>query len=1067
MCARTIRLDPATIDPAATRYTAYPPLLDTVLQAFAVAALHASRAGTTPLPTRVGSLELDAPWPLNATLTVLLRTDSGDAIVVDDTGKRLGALRGVVFTHLRNDHRAPLDDLLSQPSWVSTSLPTSWVPVGPVVVVAAAASTAQPLLDRLRSHGMTASWLPARDLSEPLAAERLRQELRTTADARAHLVLVSALECPVAQTGLQWIEDSWRRIGDDTLALARALECLAEVPAPRVWIVTQGAVAVDAHDEVHALGAAALWGLGRVWAHEQPALDLTLVDCDVGGLTTLPMVLRSAPQERQLARRAGVWHALRLLPLAADARPAALTAGLTFEAVLATPGHPDSLQWQAATRCAPRPHEVEIAVEHTALNFMNLMSTLGIYPGHDHGQGPLGIEASGRVQRVGTAVDHLRPGDAVVAVGPRLLQGHATVDARLVAVRPPQLDAAVAAGLPIAFLTALHALLQLARLEPGERVLIHSAAGGVGLAALQVARRVGAEVLATAGTDDKRALLRTMGVLHVFDSRHAGFADDVLAATGGRGVDVVLNSLAGDLLVAGLRCMAPYGRFVELGKRDIHGGTAIDLTPFKANQSFFAVDLEAMMRERPAMLGRLLRELMQDVAAGSYSALPTASYAADQVVAAFRDLMPGTHVGKHVVTLQPPPTQIHPTAGLCADVRADGCYVITGGLGALGLEVARWLASRGAGALMLIGRRAPSAATLSALQAIEASGTRVLTAACDVADANALAAALSRAREAAPLRGVFHAAGVLADATLGAMNADILRAPRDAKVMGAWHLDQLTQRDALDAFVMFSSVASLFGTPGQGNYAAANAFLDALAHHRRARGHHALALNLGPVASVGLAADSARAGESLRRIGFDAMPAARVVEVIDRLFGTAVTQATCAAFDAGRWHAALGRDGAVSLVPPADGAVPSIVGDARVSLRDALATAPAGLPRRARMESAIKDAIGTVLRMVPSRVPTHRALRTLGMDSLMALELRNRLEQATGIALSPTLAWNHPTVHALADHLAQRLQLPLDAPESDDAVTVAAAPDLEALLQDLEHMSDDEAQGHLGREAGA
>ncbi|MBI5722134.1 MAG: type I polyketide synthase [Burkholderiales bacterium] len=1125
ICAE-IALDAATLDRTAAQHLAYPPLLDALLQVQAAAlALADSKEGTgagseagtstaTPIPVRIGALDVHAPLPPQGRYQVRLRATTdmvAEADLFDEDGRCLATLRASAFERLSRGggaRDATLDELLFAPAWVPATMPdvktaeAAAASAGPVVIVADVelGTQAEQWLAEFAARGIAATLLPAHELAAAGAGERLAQALAAPASlaqpasaaARGHVVHLGALGCPAADAGLDWIERSWQRIGDDTLALARQVAALEGVAAPRLWLLTRGAMRTGHASEAsaslaHATPAqAALWGLGRVWAHEQPALDVTLVDIDidVAGPAALAPLLAAPPAERQLARRGDRWLALRVQrqPLEPHLVGGAKAPG--FEAALAVAGTPDSLHWRSALRPAPQAHEVEIEVEHAGLNFMNLMSVLGILPGYQGGHGPLGIECSGRIARLGSAVSGLAVGDAVVAVGHHCLQRHAVVAADLVAPRPKALDSASAGGVPIAFLTAAYGLSHLARLERGERVLIHSAAGGTGLAALQVARHAGAEIFATAGSEDKRALLRSMGVAQVFDSRSLRFADEVLAATAGRGVDVVLNSLAGEAIAEGLRCLAPYGRFVELGKRDIYGGTAIALAPFRANLSYFAIDLDRMMRERPAVLGRLLRELMAGFESDTYQALPVRTYAADELAAAFRDLMPGTHVGKHVVALAPPPARVLVAPGQRMPVHAEGCYVVTGGLGALGLEVARWLAARGAGALMLVGRSAPGPEVSAALAQIAAQGTRVLTAACDVADPASLAAVLERARrEGGPLRGVFHAAGVLADATLGAMTGPTLRAPRDAKVMGAWNLHRLTAADALDAFVLFSSVASLFGTPGQGNYAAANAFLDALAAQRQAAGRPALAINLGPVAGVGLAAASGVRGDSLARIGFDGLPAARVVEAIDVLVAAGAPQAACAVFDARRWHEATAREGALGLVPPEampadDAAGAGASAAAEVALPAALGAVPAGPPRRALLEEAIKSEVGAVLRMATSRVPADRALKTLGLDSLMALELRNRLEKRCGIALSPTLAWNHPTVRALAVHLAERLRIALDAAAAPAAPATpagaansaasASAPahdDLDALLDDLDQMTEEEARALLEHEA--
>ena len=1049
----SVQLDTATLDPRARRYVAFPPVLDAALQAIAGAILQSEPSDSaTPIPTRIGRLELLRPLPVDAALSVTFARASGDADIHDAHGELLAAMRGVVFERLRQSGAANLDGLLHCAKWIDADPGPATAAIGTVVVVCPSADTAQTLMQALAAGGVRSVHVTSGD-AVPRALTALAGE-----SARAQIVHMGALECAGVGDSLDWIEAAWRQAGDDTLALAHGLGQVASGTPARVWLVTCGAVSAGEADSVPALGASALWGLGRVWAHEQPGLDVTLVDLEADGSPALAGLVRAKPPQRQLALRGGRWLRLRLSPLQEDEDTAYDADPPSLRAEISSPGEPDTLHWQAALRLEPSPHEVEIEVAHAGLNFMNLMSALGVYPGYENGRGPLGIECAGRIVRVGASVTNVRPGDEVVAIGHRCLQKHAPVHGDLVAPKPRSLASDAAAGTPIAFLTAIYALVHLARIERGERVLVHSAAGGVGLAALQVARRAGAEVLATAGTEEKRALLRSMGVAHVFDSR-GDFASAVRAATDGRGVDVVLNSLAGDAIAAGLECLAPYGRFVELGKRDIYGGTRVELGPFRAGLAYFAVDLDRMMHDRPALLGGMLRELMADLEAGKYRPLPVKTFAADDLVAAFKDLMPGIHVGKHVVSLEPAPARVRAAPYLRSRVRGDGCYVVSGGLGALGLEVARWLARRGAGAVMLLGRGAPTPAAQRELREIEASGTRVLTAACDVADREALAAALERARrEGGPLRGVFHAAGTLADATVGEMTPERLRAPRDGKVMGAWNLDRLTEGDALDAFVMFSSVASLFGTPGQGNYAAANAFLDALAQHRQARGKPGLAVAFGPVAAVGLAAASAVRGDSLRRLGFAGIEAATAIEAIDRLIAAGAAYAVCAEFDARRWNAALGREDVLDLVERTEAA--DATREAEPALRDALAALPPGPPRRALMESAIKAEVGAVLRMVPQRVPSDRALKSLGLDSLMALELRNRLEKRGGVPLSPTLAWNYPTVLALSEHLAERLQVALDSPAAPaPAASIAAADsEFDALIDDIERMSDEEAR---------
>ncbi len=910
-----ISLDAESLDVSASSYASYPPLLDAALQALvALLTRNALAEGETILPASIGRLVVHEPIPLHEPLTVHASLQEiteqaahGAFRLLASDGRLVAEAADVTLARVRLADATPLAQLLYDATWRPTELANGAAP-SRALLLTPDAETAGSLEAALRAVGIDTSVCTATEAEAMGRAVGDFLNGGAGENARSAIVHLLALDAPPPDEGAAWSEASWRLAGDSVLALVRAIDAAGSAARPRVWFVSRRAVSVLPTDGAMALGQSALWGLGRVVAHEYPALEATLVDLDSAGVGVLAPLLCSQSVERQVALRDGRWHALRLVPrgpIPPVARPAG---SAQYAASTSHPGVVEQLHWQQVDVGAPAPDEVEIEVAATGLNFMNLLSALGMCPGWEHGLGPLGIECAGRVRRVGDAVTTWAPGNAVVAVAPGCLGSRTVAHQALVARMPPGLAPEDAAALPIVFLTAWYGLHHLARLAQGERVLIHSAAGGVGLAALQVARHLGAEVLATAGSEEKRALVRSLGAVAVFDSRSTSFADDVLQVTGGLGVDVVLNSLAGDAIEAGLRTLAPYGRFVELGKRDIYGTTAIGLQPFRRNLSYFAMDLDRMMRERPVALGRHLRDVMQRVEAGDFTPLPTRTFAADDLVEAFRLLMPGTHVGKHVVSHVNRPSSIAVPVRQRFPVAEDGTYIITGGLGGLGLEVAGWLARRGAGCLVLLGRGAPSAEGQAAIAAFERQGTRVLVVACDVAEQAELEALLERVRTACPpLRGVFHAAGILQDAPLISLTPATLRATGRAKVLGAWHLDRLTEADPLDAFVLFSSVASLFGTPGQGNYAAANAFLDALAHHRRARGRPALSVNFGPVRNVGLAAASALRGNSLSRLGFDGLAPSRVVDALDALLGADATHAACMHLDPARWYAATGE----------------------------------------------------------------------------------------------------------------------------------------------------------------
>ncbi|MBR0678675.1 SDR family NAD(P)-dependent oxidoreductase, partial [Roseomonas alkaliterrae] len=534
--------------------------------------------------------------------------------------------------------------------------------------------------------------------------------------------------------------------------------------------------------------------------------------------------------------------------------------------VTGQPGQIGSLGWTGLSGLpAPGPGEVRLRVTAAGLNFRDLLWAQGLLPEEallDGFAGPgLGMECAGVVEEAGPGVA-LRPGQAVFGFAPAALATHALTRAEALVPLPPGLAPEAAATIPVAFLTAAYALETLARIRPGERVLIHGGAGGVGLAALQVARAAGARVAATAGSEAKRAFLRLAGAELVLDSRDAGFADALRAAWPG-GVEVVLNSLAGEAMERSLGLLAPFGRFVELGKRDFVENRRAPLRPLRRNASYFAVDADALPRAKPDLAQALLADLAARLAEGALLPLPHAVFAAEEAETAFRTLQASGHIGKLVIR-PPADAQAAPEAW-----RPDpgGTYLVVGGTQGFGLECAKWLAAEGAAHLVLVSRRggeAPGAE--AALRTLAALGARTRIHACDAAEEDALAALLARLRrEGPPLRGVVHAAAAYADGAASGMDAARFAAALGPKLAAAEALDRLTAEDPLHLFLLFSSATTAFGNPGQANYVAANAAIEAIARRRHAEGRPALAVGWGPIADAGLLAREAATAEALER----------------------------------------------------------------------------------------------------------------------------------------------------------------------------------------------------------
>jgi acyl transferase domain-containing protein/NAD(P)-dependent dehydrogenase (short-subunit alcohol dehydrogenase family)/acyl carrier protein len=837
------------------------------------------------------------------------------------------------------------------------------------------------------------------------------------------------------------------------LQLLQAWEKTTGDATANLLLVTRGAQAVGDNSLSVAMAQSPAIGLGRVIANEYARLHCKMVDLDPAdeqaAAADLVHELSTQDDEDEIALRGGERYVHRFVP--SPGKPTrSVRRDEPYRLTISSPGSLDELTPRVLNRLAPPEGHVEIEVVAAGLNFSDVMKALGIYPGLGDGPIPLGAECGGRITAVGAGVEDLHIGDEVLAVAPYAFGSHVLTRAELVAPKPTEWMFEEAATLPIAFLTAAYALEHLGHLSAGERVLIHSATGGVGLAAVQLARRAGAEIFATAGTPEKRAYLKELGIGHIMDSRSLAFADEVMERTGGRGVDVVLNSLAGEALVRGVGILADYGRFLEIGKRDVYGNSRLGLRPFRKNLSFFAIDLDRLIRERPALLGKLLRRIVQNARDGLLSPLPHRLYPIADAVSAFRFMQQSKHIGKIVLSLRERPDILAPSEEPIA-FRGDATYLITGGLGGFGLAVARWMVQRGARHLALLGRRGiHSEQCRQAVTELEQRGARVTVYRADVAQEADLAAVLAAIEhDGPPLRGVIQAAMVLEDALLLNLDPERMRRVLRPKVEGTWNLHRQTLHCPLDFFVLFSSLASVFGHAGQGNYAAANLFLDALAWHRRALGLPALTINWGYLGEVGYLAERPRLGEWLERQGVLSLPVRHALTLLERAMQRQAIQISVMRVDWSRWRG-LCMTGRVSprfahLLPQENTAC----GSADTAAR----------PQAVSLETLIRGKVARVLGTSPEKLDADKPLLNLGIDSLMAVELRNWIEQELRVSVPIMEVMRSPSLSHLTDLLRELKANP-------GSLTVPALPTTlpqgtEDLLTKIEDMSNEDIDAML------
>jgi phthiocerol/phenolphthiocerol synthesis type-I polyketide synthase C len=819
--------------------------------------------------------------------------------------------------------------------------------------------------------------------------------------------------------------------------LARGLIAAGKTP-PRLWFVTAGGAdrVADGTGPLRP-AEAALRGFARVLKNEIPDFDIRVLDLQYDGDAVhradrlLPDLMSPDIEDEIVVTATGRW-----VPRLQRQDRAETGGEGSWRLDIATPGALSRLRWRAMPPMAPDPGEIQVKVRATGLNFRDVMWTMGLLDDEALESGfagaTLGMECAGDVVAVGQGVEGFAVGDRVLGFAPACFAEFVTAPATALAAIPDGVTYEAAATIPSAFFTAYYALHHLGRLQPGERVLIHGAAGAVGLAAIQMARHLGAEIFGTAGSDEKRDMLRLLGVDHVLDSRSLAFAEEIERITGGEGVDLVLNSLAGEAMVRSLALVRPFGRFLELGKRDFYANSKLGLRPFRNNVTFFGIDADQVMAGQPALMRRLFGEILDLFREGALRPLVHRVFGQDEVVDAFRQMQQSRHIGKIVVRMDGTPSGIamspktHPPLSL----DPEGLYLVTGGLGGFGLATAQRLAARGARHLLLLGRRgAATPEAEAAVATLTEAGVTVSAPPCDIADMDRLRPVLAAATADRRLRGIVHAAMVLDDGIVANLSAARLETVFRPKIAGAWNLHRLTAdlRD-LDFFVLYSSVTTVLGNPGQAAYVGANLYLEQLAAQRVSEGLPGLAVAWGPIADAGYLTRNLKVGEQLSaRVGRMDLTAAGALDMLEALLADPpAVSVSVADLDgpalrrslpslAAPKYAVLRRGGTAS-----DGA--SAAGqDFHAQLAGKSAEEAIVLVR-----TVLTEQVGSIMRIAPEKLDLNRPLTELGMDSLMAVELRHAIETTLGVELPVMEMSGGGSLQSVAEKLLARLSV--DAP---------------------------------------
>ncbi|MEU3491102.1 type I polyketide synthase [Streptomyces massasporeus] len=793
------------------------------------------------------------------------------------------------------------------------------------------------------------------------------------------------------------------------LRAAAATAAAAGHAEPHLWLVTPPTGLHPAPaDTAGSPWAAAVWGVGRVLANEHPSLTLrriSLTPCGdhAADATRLLTELLEPSEDDEVVLETQGRFAPRLRTLSVPTRPA--RPHDTYQLQLNRPGRSRRMTWAPFQPEQPGDGEVLVQVKAAALNYRDVMLAEGMLPPGAEPATPtgprLGLECAGIVTATSPNVTGLSVGDRVFAFAHGAFASHVRVRTEQAGRIPDQLTFEQAATLPAVYLTVQHSLETLARLQPGETLLVHGGAGGIGLAALNYARTVGAHVIATAGTPAKRDLLRTLGAHAVFSSRDLAFAHHVREVTDGHGVDVVLNSLAGEAIARSLECLKPGGRFVELGKRDIYANTPLLLRPFRDNLAYFGVDITRLIADAPDQAAAAFRTVTDRAGDGTYRPLPHQTYPAPRIDDAFGALRHSRHLGKVVVSF----TDSLPVAieEPCPPARLDpdATYLVTGGLSGLGAATARHLAAGGARHLALVTRRGPDAPEAAALASdLERTGVSVHAHAADITSPRAVEAIFSEAeRRGRPVRGIVHAAMHLDDAPLTELTAERFAAVLAPKLRGAEILDDLTRDRAVDFFLVYSSIAALVGNQHQAPYAAANLYMEALMRRRRDHGRPGLALAWGGISETGYVARTGMT-DTIKRSGIGLITPATALAALDRHLARSTGQAAIGVMDWDRLTHLLPALAAPRFAAQLDHAGSRAHRAHAHDLRQRLKAADSDQARLELITQAIVEATAHILQTTPDRVDPAVNLADLGLDSLMGAELKVLLQQTFSCELS-------------------------------------------------------------------
>ena len=992
-------------------YLVPPTLLDAAFQTL-IGTVEQHFAEAVILPNQIDQL-IYSPSPHSPVYCYAICTRQtaqqveGNIAICDKQGNVCVQIKGLKCTLLVQNSHSEVQKLLHRPVWIEKPLKELSSIDGIWLMGMDSEAHSHHLNEAMFKRGFCSSIFSPELLSTQEKADSFVAAIPP--ETQVNIILGYMSKLPLNE-----LADHEIAVVTHCVNLVKALEKLRANKPTHLKIITCNTQAIEGYPAKNTFGAS-LWGLGRVIRQEMKDIQCSMIDLEKDEDMTLLIedILFSA--EAEIALRQQTRYAYKIEKIQANHQSNLITKPLSsphqaFALELKNPGSSENLYYKETSIKAPAGREVGIQVHAASLNFKDLMKILGLLnqnalEGTYFGTS-FGMECSGTIVSIGHKVKKYKIGAKVCAFTPNAFQSYFVLNEDLVYPIPSNCTLDNAA-IYIPFITVLHALKNIGQLKKGESILIHSACGAVGLAAIQYARYVGARIFATAGSEEKRTYLRSMNIQECSDSRSSLFVEDVLSWTEGRGVDVILNSLGGEALVKSWSLLAPYGRFLEIGKKDISLNSKLPMKHFDRNTFFASIDMDRIFAERPRFIQSLLKETRALFNKDIFKPIPCTVFPACEAMEAFQHMARAKHMGKIMLKFA---DQTVKGEELTSNQIAYGeaTYLITGGLNGFGLMTAKWLVDKGAKHLLLLGRSgATTQEAKDTLQYLIQKGIHVYSASVDVANYDDLADTLDNfSTSIPPIKGVVHSAMVLQDAFLPQQTSESIQQVLRPKIAGCINLHLLTSK--LDFFVMYSSISSLIGNPGQANYAAANAFLDAFCHFRKAQGLPATTLNWGAL-NTGVLSRNPKISDHLANHGIIGISPTSALNVLEKCLLDNSTQLYAINMD---WKKFMDSFPVINSSFAFEDFKLDNYNSSSSFIDEVLALDEE--QRHNVIIKAIIELVSKTLKMEPALIDPTVRLNKLGIDSLLTMELLAAIENETGIKVPVMDLMKGPSVEQLA-----------------------------------------------------